>query len=153
MREAFYRQNLPNVTNLLATCLFVLIAISFQGLSTIVLPVRTYGVPRFQVNYLIKISNILYGPIILHRLLVSFLYSISKVVVSKSTCCYVSLIPLNLPVKTCYVFVSLRETGHFYVTVPTAYIGRQKACLPWARYRAHGKHWISRHSEKLFWKE
>ena len=106
MREAFYRQNLPNVTNLLATCLFVLIAISFQGLSTIVLPVRTHGVPRFQVNYLIKISNILYGPIILHRLLVSFLYSISKVVVSKSTCCYVSLIPLNLPVKTCYVFVS-----------------------------------------------
>ncbi|KAG2659099.1 hypothetical protein PVAP13_1KG297600 [Panicum virgatum] len=83
MREAFYRQNLPNVTNLLATCLFVLIAISFQGLSTIVLPVRTHGVPRFQVNYLIKISNILYGPIILHRLLVSFLYSISKLLCMK----------------------------------------------------------------------
>jgi len=130
MREAFYRQNLPNVTNLLATCLLVLIAISFQGRSTIVLPVRTYGVPRFQVNYLIKISNILYGPIIMHRLLVSFLYNISKVAVSKTTCRYVILILVNLPVQTSYVFVSLRETGHFCVTVPTAYIGRQKVCLP-----------------------
>ncbi|CAL4968802.1 unnamed protein product [Urochloa decumbens] len=43
MREAFYRQNLPNVTNLLATCLFVLLAISFQGLTSIGLPVGTHG--------------------------------------------------------------------------------------------------------------
>ncbi|KAG0533410.1 hypothetical protein BDA96_04G191200, partial [Sorghum bicolor] len=76
MREAFYRQNLPNVTSLLATCLFVLIVVSFQGLS-FVLPVRTH-IPGFQVNYLIKISTIYFGPIILHRLLVSFLYKISK---------------------------------------------------------------------------
>lgn len=95
MREAFYRQNLPNVTNLLATCLFVLIAVSFQVLSSIVLPVRTNGVPRFQVNCLIKISNLLYGPIILHHLLISFLYNISEVVDSITTC-YVILIPLSL---------------------------------------------------------
>lgn len=95
MREAFYRQNLPNVTNLLATCLFVLVAVSFQVMSSVVLPVRTNGVPRFQVNCLIKISNILYGPIILHHLLVTFMYNISEVVVSITTC-YIILIPLSL---------------------------------------------------------
>lgn len=95
MREAFYHQNLPNVTSLLATCLFVLIVISFQGLS-IVLPVRMH-IPGFQVNYLIKISNIFYGPIILYRLLVSFLYNIAKVIVNIITC-YVTLILLSLPV-------------------------------------------------------
>jgi protein transport protein SEC61 subunit alpha len=91
MCEAFFRQNFPNVINLIATCLFILVAISFQVLSSIVLPVRTHRAPRFEVNCLIKISNILYGPIILHRFLVSSLYDISKVVVSIATCCYVIL--------------------------------------------------------------
>lgn len=80
--EAFSRENLPNVTNLLATCLFVLIAISFQGLSSIVLPVRTHDIPGFQIDYVIKISNIFYGPIILYHLLVLNLYAVSKVIVS-----------------------------------------------------------------------
>ncbi|CAN1219644.1 Protein transport protein Sec61 subunit alpha isoform 2 [Linum perenne] len=39
LREAFYRQNLPNVTNLLATVLVFLIVIYFQGFR-VVLPVR-----------------------------------------------------------------------------------------------------------------
>uniref|UniRef100_A0A0A9EGM5 Pco109407 n=1 Tax=Arundo donax TaxID=35708 RepID=A0A0A9EGM5_ARUDO len=81
-REAFYRQNLPNVINLLATCLFVLIAIFFQGLS-ILLPVRKHDIPGLQVNCLIKISNIFHGPIILHRLLVLNLYVISKLLYMK----------------------------------------------------------------------
>ncbi|CAL4887295.1 unnamed protein product [Urochloa decumbens] len=83
MREAFCRQNLPNVTNLIATCLFVLIAISFQGLSSIVLPVRKHDNSEHQTDYLIKISNIFYGPIILHHLLVPNLYVISKVLYVK----------------------------------------------------------------------
>uniref|UniRef100_A0A0E0ER56 Translocon Sec61/SecY plug domain-containing protein n=1 Tax=Oryza meridionalis TaxID=40149 RepID=A0A0E0ER56_9ORYZ len=40
LREAFYRQNLPNVTNLLATVLVFLIVIYFQGFR-VVLPVRS----------------------------------------------------------------------------------------------------------------
>ncbi|MCI20878.1 protein transport protein SEC61 subunit alpha, partial [Trifolium medium] len=40
LREAFYRQNLPNVTNLLATVLIFLIVIYFQGFR-VVLPVRS----------------------------------------------------------------------------------------------------------------
>ncbi|GJM85272.1 hypothetical protein PR202_ga01707 [Eleusine coracana subsp. coracana] len=77
MREAFYRQNLPNVINLLATCFFVPIAIFSQGLS-IALPVRTPNLPGFQVNCLIKISNIAYGSIIFHQMLAANLYAITK---------------------------------------------------------------------------
>ncbi|KAF2603876.1 hypothetical protein F2Q70_00028334 [Brassica cretica] len=40
LRQAFYRQNLPNVTNLLATVLIFLIVIYFQGFR-VVLPVRS----------------------------------------------------------------------------------------------------------------
>lgn len=77
MHDTFYRQNLPNVINFLATCFFVPVAIFFQGLS-IVMPVRTPHLPRFQVNCLIKISNISYGSIIFHRMLAEILYAISK---------------------------------------------------------------------------
>ncbi|KAL6634154.1 hypothetical protein ACP70R_026825 [Stipagrostis hirtigluma subsp. patula] len=77
MREAFCRQNLPNVTSLLATCLFVRIAILFQGLS-IVLPIRIPELPGFQINRRIKLSNISYRPIILLHVLVSDLYLSSR---------------------------------------------------------------------------
>ncbi|RLN07569.1 hypothetical protein C2845_PM11G08010 [Panicum miliaceum] len=84
IREAFCRRNLPNVTSLLGTCLFVPIAISFQGLSSVVLPVRTQrGVRSFQSSYLIKTSNMLYGPIVLHRFLVSSLYITSQLLSMK----------------------------------------------------------------------
>lgn len=46
------------------------------GLS-IVLPVTTH-IPGFQVNYFIKVSNIFYGPIVLHLLLDSFLYNMTS---------------------------------------------------------------------------
>lgn len=39
LREAFYRQNLPNVTNLLATVLIFLVVIYIQGI-LVVLPVK-----------------------------------------------------------------------------------------------------------------
>ncbi|KAJ1278749.1 hypothetical protein BS78_04G102600 [Paspalum vaginatum] len=79
MREAlFYNQKLPHITNLLATCVFVLITIFFQGMS-IVLPVKSDNIPRFQVNYVIKVSNIFFGLIIIHRSSVSLMYNFSKV--------------------------------------------------------------------------
>ncbi|KVH96787.1 hypothetical protein Ccrd_001121 [Cynara cardunculus var. scolymus] len=54
LREAFYRQNLPNVTNLLATVLIFLIVIYFQGFR-VVLPLlhRKYS-GNFLVNLLGK---------------------------------------------------------------------------------------------------
>ena len=54
LREAFYRQNLPNVTNLLATVLIFLIVIYFQGLH-VVLPVRSKNARGQQGSYLIKL--------------------------------------------------------------------------------------------------
>uniref|UniRef100_A0A0E0M397 Uncharacterized protein n=1 Tax=Oryza punctata TaxID=4537 RepID=A0A0E0M397_ORYPU len=80
MSKAFYRQNLPNIINFLATCLFVPLAIFFQGFY-IVLPVRTQRI--FQADYHIKLSHFLYGPIVLHRVLLALPYVVSKVLYMK----------------------------------------------------------------------
>src|SRR5690606_29885658 len=77
LKEAFYRQNLPNITNLLATAVVIAIVIYFQGFR-VDLPVK-YQRQRGQVgSYPIKLfytSNI---PIILQTALVSNLYFISQ---------------------------------------------------------------------------
>ena len=77
LREAFYRSNLPNLTNLLATAIVFLVVIYFQGFR-IDLPVK-YNKHRGQHGtYPIKLfytSNI---PIILQTALVSNLYFFSQ---------------------------------------------------------------------------
>ncbi|KAK6230783.1 hypothetical protein QUC31_002301 [Theobroma cacao] len=77
LREAFYRQNLPNVTNLLATVLVFLIVIYFQGFR-VVLPVRSKNARGQQGSYPIKLFYTSNMPIILHSALVSNLYMISQ---------------------------------------------------------------------------
>jgi protein transport protein SEC61 subunit alpha len=78
LKEAFYRQNLPNITNLLATVVVFLIVIYFQGFR-VDLPVKKLN-QRGQVGtYPIKLfytSNI---PIILQTALVSNLYFLSQI--------------------------------------------------------------------------
>ncbi|KAK9130398.1 hypothetical protein Sjap_010885 [Stephania japonica] len=54
LREAFYRQNLLNVINLLATALIFLIVIYFQGFC-VVLPVRSKNARRQQGSYPLKL--------------------------------------------------------------------------------------------------
>ncbi|KAL2930964.1 Protein transport protein Sec61 subunit alpha, partial [Bienertia sinuspersici] len=68
LREAFYRQNLPNVTNLLATILIFLIVIYFQGFC-VVLPARSKNARGQQRSYPIKLFYTSNMPIILllHR--------------------------------------------------------------------------------------
>uniref|UniRef100_A0A0E0ETQ7 Translocon Sec61/SecY plug domain-containing protein n=1 Tax=Oryza meridionalis TaxID=40149 RepID=A0A0E0ETQ7_9ORYZ len=78
--KAFFRQNLPNIINLIATCLFVPLAIFFQGFY-IVLPVRTRR--NFQAYCHIKLSHFLYGPVVLHRVLLPLPYVASKVLYKK----------------------------------------------------------------------
>ncbi|RWW17492.1 hypothetical protein GW17_00018570 [Ensete ventricosum] len=78
LREAFYRQNLPNVTNLLATVLVFLIVIYFQGFR-VVLPVRSKNARGQQGSYPIKLFYTSNMPIILQSALVSNLYFISQV--------------------------------------------------------------------------
>lgn len=77
VREAFYRQSAPNITNLCATVLVFLIVIYFQGFR-VDLPVKYQKVRGQQGNYPIKLfytSNI---PIILQTALVSNLYFFSQ---------------------------------------------------------------------------
>ncbi|KAF2070448.1 hypothetical protein CYY_008228 [Polysphondylium violaceum] len=77
LKEAFYRQNLPNITNLLATVFIFLVVIYFQGFR-VDLPVKSTRVRGQQGSYPIKLfytSNI---PIILQSALVSNLYFISQ---------------------------------------------------------------------------
>uniref|UniRef100_A0A0E0QQ61 Translocon Sec61/SecY plug domain-containing protein n=1 Tax=Oryza rufipogon TaxID=4529 RepID=A0A0E0QQ61_ORYRU len=77
LREAFYRQNLPNVTNLLATVLVFLIVIYFQGFR-VVLPVRSKNARGQQGSYPIKLFYTSNMPIILHSALITNLYFISQ---------------------------------------------------------------------------
>jgi len=77
LKEAFYRQNLPNVTNLLATVLVFLVVIFFQGFK-IDLKLLQRGQRGQERSFPIKLfytSNI---PIILQTALVSNLYFFSQ---------------------------------------------------------------------------
>merc|ERR1712159_361624 len=77
LKEAFYRQSAPNLTNLIATVLVFLVVIYFQGFR-VDLPVRYHKIRGQQGTYPIKLfytSNI---PIILQTALVSNLYFFSQ---------------------------------------------------------------------------
>lgn len=77
LREAFYRQNLPNLTNLMATVLVFAVVIYLQGFR-VDLPIKSARYRGQQSSYPIKLfytSNI---PIILQSALVSNLYVISQ---------------------------------------------------------------------------
>jgi protein transport protein SEC61 subunit alpha len=77
LKEAFYRSNLPNMTNLIATILVFIIVIYFQGFH-VNLPIKHKSINGHTQNYPIKLfytSNI---PIILQTALVSNLYFFSQ---------------------------------------------------------------------------
>merc|ERR1712232_321089 len=77
LKESFYRQSAPNLTNLFATILVFFIVIYFQGFR-VDLPVKYQKIRGQQGNYSIKLfytSNI---PIILQTALVSNLYFFSQ---------------------------------------------------------------------------
>lgn len=82
LREAFYRQNLPNLMNLLATVLIFAVVIYFQGFR-VDLPIKSARYRGQYSSYPIKLfytSNI---PIILQSALVSNLYVISQMLAVK----------------------------------------------------------------------
>jgi protein transport protein SEC61 subunit alpha len=79
LQEAFYRQNLPNVTNLLATVLVFVLVVFFQGFK-VDMRFKQHGMPYpFSVK-LFYTSNI---PIILQTALVSNLFFISQILFKK----------------------------------------------------------------------
>eukprot|EP00612_Vaucheria_litorea_P000482 CAMPEP_0171452014 /NCGR_PEP_ID=MMETSP0945-20130129/286_1 /TAXON_ID=109269 /ORGANISM="Vaucheria litorea, Strain CCMP2940" /LENGTH=461 /DNA_ID=CAMNT_0011976585 /DNA_START=84 /DNA_END=1469 /DNA_ORIENTATION=+ len=77
LKEALYRQNLPNVTNLLATFLIFIIVIYFQGWR-VDLPVKYQKYRGQQGTYPIKLFYTSNMPIILQTALVSNLYFLSQ---------------------------------------------------------------------------
>ncbi len=82
LREALFRPDLPNVSNLLATVLVFAIVIYFQGFR-VDLPVKSNRVRGAQGSYPIKLfytSNI---PIILQTALVSNLYFVSQLLYTR----------------------------------------------------------------------
>merc|ERR1712142_1186675 len=82
LREAFYRQNLPNLMNLLATLFVFAIVIYFQGFR-VDLPIKSARYRGQYSSYPIKLfytSNI---PIILQSALVSNIYIISQMLATK----------------------------------------------------------------------
>lgn len=82
LKEAFYRQNLPNLTNLLATVLVFIIVIYFQGFR-VDLPIKYQKFRGQQGTYPIKLFYTSNMPIILQTALVSNLYFISQLMYKK----------------------------------------------------------------------
>ena len=77
LKEAFYRQNLPNITNIMATVLVFLVVIYFQGFR-VDLPVKYRSQRGMQGSYPIKLFYTSNMPIILQTALVSNLYFLSQ---------------------------------------------------------------------------
>ncbi|XP_004343821.1 Sec61a1 protein [Capsaspora owczarzaki ATCC 30864] len=77
LREAFFRQNLPNLTNLFATVAVFLIVIYFQGFRVDV-PVVSRNAPGVVQTYSIKLFYTSNMPIILQSALVQNLFIISQ---------------------------------------------------------------------------
>ncbi|KAL7560020.1 hypothetical protein ACA910_013511 [Epithemia clementina (nom. ined.)] len=83
LREAFTRQNLPNLTNLLATVLIFVVVIYFQGWR-VNLPVKYQKYRGQEGNYPIKLFYTSNMPIILLSSLVSNLYFISQLLYNRA---------------------------------------------------------------------
>jgi len=78
LQEAFYRQNLPNVTNLLATVLVFVLVVYFQGFR-VELPVKHMKAKGAQGSYPIKLFYTSNMPIILLSALTGNIYFISQI--------------------------------------------------------------------------
>ncbi|KAF6150719.1 hypothetical protein GIB67_020802 [Kingdonia uniflora] len=78
LRKAFFRHNLPNMTNLLATVRMLLVVIYFQGFR-IDLPVRSKTIRGERGSYPIKLFYTSNMPIVLQSALVSNVFLITHV--------------------------------------------------------------------------
>merc|ERR1719469_1407484 len=108
LKEAFYRQNLPNLTNMMATVLVFLVVIYFQGFR-VDLPVKYRSQRGMQGSYPIKLFYTSNMPIILQTALVSNLYFLSQLLYKR----YPNNFLVNLFGKW-----KDEETGGPYQTLP-----------------------------------
>merc|ERR1711988_1937064 len=122
LNEAFYRQNLPNLTNLLATVLIFLIVIYFQGWR-VDLPVKYAKYRGQQGKYPIKLFYTSNMPIILQTALVSNLYFLSQLLYNRYSG--------NILVRLLGVWKELKENPGssvpvsglaYYISPPTTFL-------------------------------
>jgi protein transport protein SEC61 subunit alpha len=83
IKEALYRQNLPNLTNLAATVFVFVVVIYFQGWR-VVLPVKYQKYRGQEGTYPIKLFYTSNMPIILQTALVSNLYFVSQLLYNRA---------------------------------------------------------------------
>ncbi|KAF1756394.1 hypothetical protein GCK72_012847 [Caenorhabditis remanei] len=83
LREAFYRQDLPNVTSFLATVAVFCLVVYLQGFR-VELPIQSSKVRGHRASYPIKLFYTSNMPIILQNALVSNLFVISQLIYSKT---------------------------------------------------------------------
>lgn len=81
LREAFTRQHLPNMTNMLATVGIFLVVVYFQGFR-VELALRHKKVRNFTQSYSVKLFYTSNTPIILQSALVSLVYFVSQMLYS-----------------------------------------------------------------------
>lgn len=82
LKEAFYRSNLPNLTNLISTVIIFLVVIYFQGWR-VDLPIKYAKYRGQQGKYPIKLFYTSNMPIILQTALVSNLYFLSQLLYNR----------------------------------------------------------------------
>ena len=120
IKEALYRQNLPNVTNLVATVLVYIIVIYFQGWR-VDLPVKYQKYRGQEGRYPIKLFYTSNMPIILQTALVSNLYFVSQLLYNRA--------PTNVLVRLLGKWQDVEGSGQsipvggiaYYISPPTSF--------------------------------
>ncbi|KAL7471393.1 hypothetical protein ACHAXS_011693 [Conticribra weissflogii] len=120
VKEAVYRQNLPNLTNLMATVFVFVVVIYFQGWR-VVLPVKYQKYRGQEGTYPIKLFYTSNMPIILQTALVSNLYFVSQLLYNRA--------PTNILVRILGKWQDVEGGGStipvggiaYYISPPTSF--------------------------------
>jgi protein transport protein SEC61 subunit alpha len=121
LKEAFFRQNLPNLNNLLATALIFLVVIFFQGWK-VDIPIKHTKHRGHTEHYPIKLFYTSNMPIILQTALVSNLYFLSQLLYQRYS--------HNILVRLLGVWKELKENRGqsvpvsglaYYISPPTTF--------------------------------
>lgn len=112
LKEAFYRSNLPNVSNLLATVVIFGIVIYFQGFR-VEIPVKSNRVRGQRGTYPIKLFYTSNMPIMLQSALVSNIYMISQMLYNR--------FPENLLVRILGVWKPYEGSSQFFASGGAVY--------------------------------
>jgi len=120
IKEALYRQNLPNLTNLAATVFVFVVVIYFQGWR-VVLPVKYQKYRGQEGTYPIKLFYTSNMPIILQTALVSNLYFVSQLLYNRA--------PTNILVRLLGKWQDVEGGGQtipvggiaYYISPPTSF--------------------------------